>query len=552
MPGMNIINDKNKKLITLFLSIIIFLTFMLCYLPLMKNWFLSDDIQWIWSSATHQFKEIFFVPEIYRSMAINFTPMLGASFRIDWMLFKMNPTGYSIHSLLSLIAASLALYFFLRLYVQRNPALFGVLLFLLSPITLAITSWFSTRHYLEGLLWALLCLIFFITGERKNRLSVASGICYVLASLNKEVYVVLPAVAVLLSTGTILKRLKYTLPFWIGLALYTGWRVWIMGGIGGYPSNQSINLSVMLPLFYKVISYFSSQWFGDYYAFFYVFLFIAFVLSLKYRRMLFIFLILSLPILPVTNIMDESYSNGRYFFHIAVFLICTVCVLMELPAVKGMKVYKGFLFLTCLIMLAMFIRQDSRLLSAIFSERLAAKETGAAFVASEKKYMQAEQPLWFYEGLRKINRKFLGKEIRTRIVPPANFLDFAAPEKLKEIRESGVDIPYEEIRASQKKFKQGPFSVRLIVDGYKLTWAFGPDRHILYTVLRGPVSGLYYNQSVVGTNGSIMLGKVNQDEPDIVYIKVFYHSQRGEAVTSPEFVLEIPGNQNIEFSHYED
>lgn len=534
------------------LFIAISVTLMLFYFPLTKNWFFSDDIQWIWSSATHRFTEIFFVPEGYRSMASNFTPMLGASFRIDWMLFKINPTGYSIHSLLSLVAASVALYFFLRLYVQRNPALFGVLLFLLSPITLTITSWFSTRHYLEGLFWALLGLTFFVTGERKKRISVASGICYILASLNKEVYVVLPAVAILLSTGAMLKRLKYTLPFWLGLALYTAWRVWIMGGIGGYPSNESINLSVMLPLFYKVISFFSSHWFGDYYIFLYVFLFIAFVLSLKYRRMLLIFLILSLPILPVTNIMDESYYSGRYFFHIAVFLICAVCVLMELPAVKDMKVCKGALFLTYLIILAIFIRQDSRLLSAIHSERLAAKETGAVFVASEKKYMCAEQPLWFYESLQKINREFFGKEIRTRIVPPANFLNYAAPEKLKEIRESGIDIPYKEIRASQEKFKQGPFSVRIIVDDYKLAWDFGPDKHILYTVLRGPVSGLYYNQSVLRPNGSIMLGKVNQDEPDIVYIKIFYHSQRGEAVTSPEFVLKIPGNQKIEFSHYED
>jgi hypothetical protein len=544
--------SRRERLVSAVLFIAISFTLILFYFPLTKNWFFSDDTQWIWSAATHQFKEIFFAPEIYRSMASNFTPMLGASFKIDWMLFKMNPAGYSVHSLFSLVASSAALYFFLRLYVQRNPALFGVLLFLLCPITLAVTSWFSARHYLEGLFWALLSLAFFIRGERKKRISVASGICYVLASLNKEVYVVLPAVVVLLSTGAMLKRLKYTLPFWLGLAIYTVWRLWIMGGIGGFPSNQSVNLTVILPLFYKVISYFSSHWFGDYYILSYIFLFIAFLLSLKYRRMLFIFLILSLPVLPVTNIMDESHYTGRYFLHLAVFLICAVCVLLDLSAVKARKIYKSALFLTCLIIPALFIMQDFRLSSAIYRERLAAKETGTAFIASGKKYMQAEQPLWFYESLRKINREFFRKDIRTRLVPPADFLDYAAPEKLKEIRESGVDIPYEEIVASQKRFNHGPLEVRISVDNYKLSWDFGPDKQILYTVLRGPVSGLYYNQSVLKSDGSIMLGKVNKDKPDIVYIKIFYHFKNGQVVTSPEFVLKIPGDQKIDFSHYED
>ncbi len=545
-------NGREETAVYLSLIIAVLLVTGFFYAPLAKNWFLSDDVQWIWSSATHQFREMFFSPERYRSMASNFTPMLGASFRIDWLLFKMDPAGYYIHSLLSLAAAAAALYFFLRLYVKRNPALFGVLLFLMSPITLSVTSWFSTRHYIEGLFWALLGLTLFVNGERKNRISAASGVCYVLASLNKEVYVVLPAVALLLSTGTVLKRMKYTLPFWLGLAVYTVWRLWIMGGIGGYPSNQPLSSDVILPLLYRIIRSFSSHLFGDYSALFYLFLFPALVLSFRKIEMLLILLVLMVPILPVANILNGDHYTGRYFFHMMVFLICSSCILLARAAQGRWRIFGIGLFLVYLLTAAAFLKRDFDLSKDIRDERINAKESATAFVSSESKYIGADQPSWFYESIRKIDRKFLGREIRTQIVPPAGFLEYADPKRLKDIRESGFAIPYERLIASQKRFEQGPLSVKILIDNYKLTWDFGPDKHVLYTVLRGTASGLYYNQSVLGPSGSIMLGQANQGEPDIVYVKVFYHSEEGKVVVSPEFVLKIPGNEKIKFSHCED
>ena len=545
---MDRINGRKETIIYLSLIIGVLLVIGFFYAPLAKNWFLSDDTQWIWSSATHHFKEMFFSPERYRSMASNFTPMLGASFRIDWMLFKMNPTGYSIHSLLSLAAAAAALYFFLRLYTQRNPALFGVLLFLLSPITLSVTSWFSTRHYIEGLFWALLGLTLFVRGEERNKLSAASGICYVLASLNKEVYVVLPAVAVLLSTGPVLKRLKYTLPFWSGLAIYAVWRLWIMGGIGGYPSNQPLSSDIILPLLYRIIRSCSSHLFGDYSILFYLFLFLILVLSFKRIEMFFIFLVLMAPILPVANILNGDHYTGRYFFHMTVFLICAACVLLgHLGAGRG-RIFGAGLFFVCLLVVAAFVRRDFELSKVIRNERIDAQEAAADFTSSERKYIRARQPSWFYESIRKIDRRFMGREIKTRIVPPAEFLDYAAPERLRDMEGSGMGVPYEEIMASQKRFKQGPLSVGITVDNYKLTWNFGPDEHTPYTVLRGPVSGLYYSRSVLGSSGSIMLGEEDQDAPDTVYIKVLYRSKDGEVVVSPEFALKIPGSQKIAYN----
>jgi hypothetical protein len=460
----------------------------------------------------------------------------------------MNPEGYFIHTLLSLSAASVALYFFLRLYASSASALAGVLLFLLSPFTLTVTSWSSTRHYIEGLFWALLGLSFFVAAERKEKISLPAGLFYLLSSLNKEVYVVMPAVAFILATGNVRKRLNHTLPLWLGLIIYAVWRVWMMKGLGGYPSNQQLDFGAVLPLLYKMLRFFSLQWFGDYFLLFFLLLSTGFLLSLKNLKPLFVFLVLCIPILPVTNILDGSYPSGRYFFHISVFLICVACVLMDQQSLKRTKVYGGLLSLVLLLVAAVSVNQDIRISSLIRSERLRARESALVFTGSQKSYIPSEQPSWFYESLRKINREFFGKDITTRLVPPEPFLPYADPARLREIKEAGVDIPYDRLLASQEKFKKGPLTVKLTLDDYMLTWDFGPDKHIFYTVLRGQASGLYYNPSTLRPSGSVMFGKPYKDEtPDMLYLKIFYHSEKEGEVVSPEFRMKIPGHQKIEY-----
>lgn len=545
---MDKIDSSKETLIRSVLIIAVSAAFIPFYLPLMKNWFFSDDIQWIWSSASLHFGDIFFVPERYRAMASNFTPMLGASFKIDWMLSGMNPIGYSLHSLLSLLATTVALHFFLRLYVSEKTALTGIVLFLLNPITLSVTGWFSTRHYMEGLFWSLLSLTFFVRGERKGEVSATSGIFYLLAALSKEVYVVLPAIAFLLSREGLLRRLRQTLPLWLGLAVYSLWRLWMMKGLGGYPSNQPLHFDTLIPLLLKTIRFFSLQWFGDYSIVLYLLLSLAFILSLRNIKMLLIFLVLSIPLLPVSNIFDAHYSMGRYFFHISVFMICVLCLLLEQPTIKKRALYKGALFLVCVFLIAVSINQDIKILTAMQSERVRAKETAVTFISSKKSYMPAEQPSWFYEGLRNIYRDFFDKKITTLLVPPESFLRYASPERLREIKESGIDIPYDEIRESQKRFRKGPLTVRITLDNYKLMWDFGPRKDSTYILVRGLTSGLYYNSSELRPEGNYMLGKGRVDDtPETVYVRVFYRSQERGEVISPEFELKIPGSEKIEY-----
>jgi len=171
------------------------------------------------------------------------------------------------------------------------------------------------------------------------------------------------------------------------------------------------------------------------------------------------------------------------------------------------------------------------------------------FIYSGAPYIKAQQESWFYIGLRNIYRDFYGKSIQTQTVPPEGFLKYADPKRLLEMRDSGIDIPYDETVKIQRKFREGPIAVKITVDEYKLTWDFGPRRDKPYTLLRSNVSGLYYNKSELRASGTYMLpGGREGDSPDEVYVRVFYTADDGGEVITPEFALRIPSSQEIEYA----
>lgn len=519
-------------------------SFSFVYLPLVnKIWFFNDDPLWIWTSATTSVKDIFFSPEKYRQMSPFFTPLLGVSFKIDWMIFGMNPAGYYLHSLLSLCAAGAALYVFLRLYGAGTSALMGVLLFVLSPLTLGITTWFAARHYLEGLFWSLLSLTFFVRGERKAKVSAASGLFYLFAALSKEVYVVVPAVAFLLSRGRFRARLRSTAPLWVALALYLPWRFWMLGGKGGYLDMQAMSPGSVLPLFTNIVQ-FLSHLHTTPGALLYVLFFAALLISVQgvtLRHVTHAFLILLVLIVPILPVSYRVTFSSRYFFHMSLFMICLVSVLLEYPSAKKAVLRRGGALFVCLILFIVFIKEDILTSRSVVRERIESKAEATRFITAREPYINAALFVGFYEPLRKIYREFLGKDIKTQLVPIKNALRYCNPEKLREMRTSGMDIPYDQILAFQKQWKDGPLSVRMTLSQYRLIWDFGPEKEKPYSLVAGTTSGFYYAHVSINPAGSLLF-----TAPEVFYIRIIYQKPgEGVAVVSPEFVLSIPGSQEI-------
>jgi hypothetical protein len=224
------------------------------------SWFYNDDPHWIGAVASHTVRELLFVPEVFRGIAPNFTPWLALTFKTDSVLFELAPLGYHLHDLAALIAASLAFFALARKWMSLEAALAAVLLLWASPITLATATWPSTRHYVEGLFFALVAIRLAMKPGWKAALG--AGGLYFLSAAAKEVYVVLPAVAWLLVEGTFRERWKRSAFMWIGLGLYTVWHLTMMGGLGGYITNGPLAPTEAGVLLATTARSFAASWFG--------------------------------------------------------------------------------------------------------------------------------------------------------------------------------------------------------------------------------------------------------------------------------------------------
>lgn len=137
---------------------------------------------------------------------------------IDVHLPFPNPlTGY-VHNFLTGVAALLGIFFVLsRITDDRRLSLAGAIAWLLLPSTYATCLFISTRHYVEGLVFA--CVVFCLAASRRELRPLdwaILGLASVASMLSKETYIALVP-AILIAFG-LLRRSRSM----VGLALGLG------------------------------------------------------------------------------------------------------------------------------------------------------------------------------------------------------------------------------------------------------------------------------------------------------------------------------------------
>lgn len=520
------------------------------YGPLANAWFLGDDTQWMWFSAVNPVWKIFFDSDTYLYINdANFTPMLGLSFKTDWFLFRMNPLGYNMHSLLALFASAVVFYLFLRLYAGRIVALSASLLFIVNPATAAVTSNFSIRHYMIGMFWALLSLYMHerASREQKTVFWIISVCSYLVASISKEVYLLLPAFMFLITEGNISQRLRKTFPFWAVLMLYLPWRWYMLGSsMGGYYFLDWTIKGVMTNAFLAVtlpVKYI----YGDYWYIFVVFCVLISVLVIirkgglkKYLTALCMYGISLAPVVPVMAIfLMSGPSGGRYAFFITTFLIVTVTATRALfEESRMLKISIALLFLFSLFA---FYGQAVTIRDAFISDRENSRAETALFLQN-REFMEGHYPVWFHDGLRRLYRSFYGKEISTRVYFE-NSLKFHDPELIKKVKGKAAS-PYIE---KQKKFEEGPLDIDLRLNGRTVTWEIGPENIHFFSLLLRKENEFFYLYPPVKNTGKHTFAKDFADD-EAVYFRIFYVLPDGREVVSPEMRLHIPGDEGFHYS----
>ncbi|MAE94437.1 MAG: hypothetical protein CL910_07240 [Deltaproteobacteria bacterium] len=240
-------------------SCFLFVVTWAAYYQSLDFWWTWDDtviLRHAWTYAPWQY---FLVPESWQVLSgASLTPWVSLSFDLDLALLGLHPRGFYVHQLLALWLTASASHLLLRLYVRPSAALFGSLLFLLSAPAVAMSHQLMTRHYLEGLLFAVLALCAWVAAmraeERRRRgwLLAASLLAYSLAVTAKEVFVPLPFILPFLPEADLKRRLRSLLPYLLPVGLYCVWRFFMLAAlVGGFEeaAEPMLEWQLRLPLY---------------------------------------------------------------------------------------------------------------------------------------------------------------------------------------------------------------------------------------------------------------------------------------------------------------
>jgi hypothetical protein len=242
-----IISSLKSKIELLYLSLILIFLVIINY-RVLDTWFIVDDTANIFCSSFDTIRLLFDRGTYLFSNQLFFTPLLPISFKVDWLLFKLNPAGYHLHNLVIAFLGCLMFYKFQRLYFSPFFSWIGAVVLAFSlPVSFDI-GWITRKHYLWGFSLVLTALYLFKMWEvnKKNHILFFSFVSTLLSFLFKEAYAFLPAVIFLVSSGSLKERAKKAIPYFLILAVYLVWRIYMLGSIGGYPGSAEKSFYFLL------------------------------------------------------------------------------------------------------------------------------------------------------------------------------------------------------------------------------------------------------------------------------------------------------------------
>ena len=160
------------------------------------DWWFEDDSAHRVFVRDHPQPLWYFSKELVSKLSLghSVTPWFPLTFWIDATLAPLNPAVAYLHTGLSLFLTAAALYLLLRRILNPVYALSLVSIWIFLPSTVVITEFLSCRHYLEGLLFSLVGILFALKAVSKSQSQgrgfiLMSAACYLLACTTKEVYV---------------------------------------------------------------------------------------------------------------------------------------------------------------------------------------------------------------------------------------------------------------------------------------------------------------------------------------------------------------------------
>lgn len=217
-----------------------------------------------------------FTPEYWRVHDVAqggaYRPFVQASFALEYPLWGSTPMGYHVtNALLHTVATVLCYVVFSRLTGRRRLAVFASLVFAVHPTRTEAVCWLKNRAEILCSIFLLLSLLSFAgctvrlrRGAPLGKVGLSLGVlAFAAALLCKGLAIVFPLVLVayafyVLPKGKRFKGALGTLPFWVVVAGYIGFKLIVLEGDvprREHPLTMPLYARVMMPgwtaLFYE-------------------------------------------------------------------------------------------------------------------------------------------------------------------------------------------------------------------------------------------------------------------------------------------------------------
>lgn len=279
-----------------------------------------DDTQLLKHASEFSPWQFFTDPEASRSLqAFNLNPFISLSFSLDCSLFGQDPKIFYLRHLATLWLSALATVLLLRRWSALEWACLGGLFYLLGSPLAVISGQLMCRHYLEGLIFSSLAVVFYLKCLRGGayRWALLSGLGYFAAISCKEVYVPLPVVLFFLPEGSFPRRIRAGIPIFLTGLLYIPWRHFMLGSyLGGMGLEVSAGKWLALPFdFWRYL-------FGPLQipALSLALIFFALISWKNWRMGLFLLVCMAVLLGPLAPISSFIVDTDRYFLPLWWFL----------------------------------------------------------------------------------------------------------------------------------------------------------------------------------------------------------------------------------------
>ncbi len=564
----------------------------LLYHKVVGSYWLYDDPYILRHAFEHSPWEYFFIPDVWRELSIRYlTPWVTLSFDIDLSLFGFQPRFFYLHQLVSLWFAACMLYVVLRLWVKRVFAFSGSLLFLVSAPAAASAEMLQIRHYVEGLIFCLLSLYFFVQALRKESVisTFVSALFYLLAASAKELYVPFAIAMLFLPEKTFGTRIKRGIPLVVSCILYILWRRWMLGSFIAGPGENSIfnvykgmeSVAIFLTNIYGTfimmsgVSRISAIVNPSVTACFviYIFLSVFFLLRKKSYSLLFFFFIITVAIYSIPlSIFQPYYIAHDFPAYRTIFLISAyLSVIIALSGdflyeqtgavrMRPLKISLRAAIIFLIIGLLSIVQLNSFLWISTQREKTIRPlaQEGEFFMSADHDILLVKSDpvnsgTHYYENL-----EFFRKFYRRDEPPSVVYNGFAyvdapgtsALENLRIFKYNALNRTISEISDSYLKertallsrIKNLPFSGHLRVAHGLIDFSLGPSRSGHYFVLWGHKQGRYSMLIDIGQERTIKTRGLTRLK---VYWRFGWESPEGWITLSPEWFVDFSKDQEL-------